>query len=239
MRNGILLTGGTGSRLLPATQTTNKHLLDVCGRMLIDYPIETLRRMGVENLTVIVGSSHSGQILDYLRDGAAHGLRVAYLYQSEPRGISHAFNLARREVSDDNQFVCLLGDNWFEQPIGPTVKPDRAQIILNAHPELKRFGVATLDGQNRIVRLEEKPRRLSTRHRQLAITGCYVFDHRYFDFFARTTPSARNEYELVDVIRQYHDAGALDHQTVSGRWIDAGTHASLAEVRKAISDGSA
>lgn len=239
MKNGIILAGGTGSRLFPLTHVVNKHLLGVNGQFIIDYPINTLKQMGVENLTVILGGNHFSQVVDHLRDGSRYGMKFNYVYQGEAKGIAQAINLCKRHVADDDQFVVILGDNIFENPIewSPTasLKNHKAQIVLDVdkqnHPDLKRFGVATIDNSWNIIELVEKPQVLKPNTTNFPITGCYLFDHQYFEFFQNLKPSARGEYEIVDIMQQYLDKGQLGktwHE--EGLWSDAGTHESLAFV---------
>ena len=229
IKNGIILAGGTGSRLFPLTHVVNKHLLGVNGQFIIDYPINTLKQMGVENITVILGGAHFSQVVGYLQDGSRYGLNFNYVYQGDPKGISHAISLCKRYVSDSDQFAVVLGDNIFEQPIAWNDK-DKAQIVLYRHPELNRFGVASLDKNNKIVKIEEKPKTLSSQYRNFAITGCYLFDNQYFDYFSQIVPSARGEYEITDIIHKYNTDNKLGWTTTSGLWSDAGTHQSISYV---------
>jgi len=234
MRNGIILAGGTGSRLLPLTQVVNKHLLGVNGKFVIDYPINTLKHLGCEDVTVILGGAHYSQIVGYLGDGSRYGLNFNYVYQAEPKGIAQGINLCKRFVYDDADFSVILGDNIFENPLrwnNPKWKTNpRAQIMLAEHHDLKRFGVATLDDQGEIIRLEEKPKELDSNHQQLAIAGCYLFTPQFFEFFEQLKPSARGEYEITDIIRLYQENHNLAYTKITGLWSDAGTHESIAYV---------
>lgn len=239
MKNGIILAGGTGSRLFPLTHVVNKHLLGVNGQFIIDYPINTLKQMGVENLTVILGGNHFSQVVDHLRDGARYGMNFNYVYQGEAKGIAQAINLCQRYVSDDEQFAVILGDNIFENKIewstAQISQGKTAQIVLDAdkenHPDLKRFGVATIGNNWEIIELVEKPLTLKPNTSNYPITGCYLFDQQYFEFFKNLKPSARGEYEIVDIMQQYlklDQLGKTWHE--GGLWSDAGTHESLAFV---------
>lgn len=228
IKNGIILAGGTGSRLYPLTHVVNKHLLGVNGQFIIDYPINTLKQMGVENITVILGGAHFSQVVGYLQDGNRYGLNFNYVYQGEPKGISHAISLCKRHVADADQFAVVLGDNIFENPINwNTSHP--AQIALHKHPELHRFGVASLQG-SKIVRIEEKPQKLHDQYSNYAITGCYLFDNQYFEYFKQISPSARGEFEITDIINKYNEDNKLGWTTVDGLWSDAGTHHSISYV---------
>lgn len=234
MRNGIILAGGTGSRLLPLTQVVNKHLLGVNGKFIIDYPINSLKNMGCQDVTVILGGAHYSQIVGYLGDGSRYGLNFNYVYQAEPKGIAHGINLCKRFVYDDSDFSVILGDNIFENPIqwnNPKWKTNpRGQILLSDHPDLKRFGVASLDAGGTICKIEEKPKELDPAYKNMAISGCYLFTPQYFEFFEHLKPSARGEYEITDIIRMYQDNHNLSYSTIDGLWSDAGTHESIAYV---------
>lgn len=228
IKNGIILAGGTGTRLFPLTHSINKHLLPVDGKFIIDYPINTLKQMGIENLTVVLGGSHFSQVVDHLKDGRDHNLNINYIYQGEAKGISQAINLCQRYVSDQDRFAVILGDNIFSDPIKLFEADESATIIVCKHPELNRFGVATFNNDE-LIAIEEKPKVLSDTYKQYAITGCYLFDQQYFDFFKTLTPSARDEYEICDIITQYWKQDKLDTTAYSGDlWSDAGMHESIA-----------
>lgn len=235
MRNGIILSGGTGSRLLPLTQVINKQLLGLNGKFIIDYPIETLKRLGCEDVTVVLGGSHYPQIIGYLGDGSRYGLNFNYVYQSEPKGIAQAINLCKRFVYDDADFTVILGDNVFENKLhwsNPNWRTHpRAQIMLSDHPiDIRRFGVASLDESGNIVKIEEKPKELDPQYRNLAISGCYLFTPRFFDYFQQIVPSSRGEYEITDIIKHYLQDDNLSYSTINGLWSDVGTHESIAFV---------
>ena len=223
-----MLAGGTGSRVAPFNTFVSKHLLGVNGKCIIDYPIKTLVAMGIENLTIVVGSSFSGQILDYVQDGSKFGLNVNYCYQHAPNGIAFAINLCKRFVADDDEFITILGDNIFSNDISWQNSPSKAQIVLVKHDELKRFGVMSLDAENKIVRIEEKPKTIDSNLNNYAISGCYKFDHKFFDYFQNLKPSARGEWEVTDIIKQYHADDKLATTFYDGLWVDAGTHESIA-----------
>lgn len=238
IKNAIMLAGGLGTRLFPYTIYCSKHLLGVAGKPLIDYPINALTQMGVENLTIVVGSSFSGQILDYIRSGDRFGLNINYVYQSKPEGIAQAINLCKRFVADDDQFVVILGDNWFNEPIYWNNHPDVAQLqLIYNHPELKRFGVAVFDKSkptSGIIKIEEKPQIIDPRYEYYAISGCYRFNQKYFDYFKNLTKSLREEYEIVDIIKQYHKDDKLSCVIYNGDWIDAGTHEAINYLNKKL-----
>lgn len=233
-KNGIILAGGTGSRLMPLTSIVNKHLLSVNRKFIIDYSIESLKNMGCQDVTVVLGGAHYSQIVGYLGDGSRYGLNLNYVYQGEPKGIAQAINLCKKFVYDDSDFSVILGDNIFENIIkwnNPKWKTSpKAQILLAHHPDLKRFGVASLDNNGNIIKVEEKPEIIDDGYKNLAISGCYLFTPQYFEFFDHITPSARGEYEITDIIKLYLENNNLSYSTVDGLWSDAGTHESVAYV---------
>jgi glucose-1-phosphate thymidylyltransferase len=234
MKNGIILAGGTGSRLMPLTQVVNKHLLGVDGKFIIDYPIESLKKMGCQDVTVILGGDHYPQVIGYLGDGSRYGLNFNYVYQAKPSGIAQAINLCKRFVYDDADFSVILGDNIFENNIqwsNPNWRKNtRAQILLAPHPDIKRFGVASILNQAEIVQIEEKPQTLDPDYDNFAISGCYLFTPQYFEYFKQLKPSARGEYEITDIIRLYLRDNKLSYSMIDGLWSDAGTHESIAYV---------
>lgn len=231
MKNGIILAGGTGSRLMPLTQVVNKHLLGVNGKFVLDYPIDTLKQMGVENLTVVLGGNHFSQVVDHLKDGSSVGMKINYVYQGEAKGIAQAVNLCRRYVADEEKFAVILGDNIFEAPIkwNNTAVYPGAQIILTRVDDPERFGVAFCNplGVHKII---EKPKVLDPKYAALAITGCYQFTQEYFSYFKDLIPSTRGEYEIVDIINRYHQEERLSYSIYTRFWSDAGTHSSIAFV---------
>lgn len=225
MKSGILLSGGSGTRLLPLTQVINKHLLGINGKFIIDYPIENLKQLGCQNITVILGGQHFAQIVSYLGDGSRQGVNLNYVYQSEPKGIAHAINLCERFVKG-NEFTVILGDNIFEEELSWNVNDSNAQIMLANHPDLSRFGVASIRN-GKIIKIEEKPQVLDASVANLAISGCYRFNDSFFDYFKSIKPSMRGEYEITDIILKYLQDDCLSYRYIKGLWSDAGTHESI------------
>jgi len=221
MKNGIILAGGTGSRLMPLTSVVNKHLLNLNGKFIIDYPINTLKQLGCQDVTVVLGGAHFSQVAGYLGDGSRYGLNLNYVYQAEPSGIAQAINLCKRHVDDDADFSVILGDNVFENPLrwnNPNWKTNpQAQIMLAHHPSLERFGVASLE-DGKIIKIEEKPKVIDHNYSNMAISGCYLFTPKFFEYFEQAKPSARGEYEITDIIRRYLEDDNLSYSTVNGLW---------------------
>ena len=223
-----------GSRLMPLTQVVNKHLLGVNSKFIIDYPIESLKNMGCQDVTVILGGDHYPQVIGYLGDGSRYGLNFNYVYQAIPSGIAQAINLCKRFVYDDSDFSVILGDNIFENTIhwsNPNWKTNpKAQILLANHFDLKRFGVVSLDHEGKITKIEEKPKELDPGYHNMAVSGCYLFTPEYFEYFKQLKPSARGEFEITDIIRLYLEHDNLSYTTIQGLWSDTGTHESIAFV---------
>jgi glucose-1-phosphate thymidylyltransferase len=225
IKSAIILTGGLGTRLAPLTDSFNKHMVPINNKFIIDYPLNTLKSMGINNLTVVLGGTHFGQIVSYIKDGEDLGMSVNYVYQNKPMGIAQAINLCRSFIHDD-QFVTILGDNIYENPICFIDSKKSSQIVLYDHPDLYRFGVASYEN-DKLISIIEKPRIIDDRYRNYAITGCYLFDQKYFEYFDRLRPSDRGEYEIVDIIKLYASAGDLERTFADGMWSDAGNHESV------------
>ena len=226
---GVLLAGGTGSRLHPLTLVTNKHLLPVHDRPMIFYPLETLRGMGITEVMVILGGRSIGDIVELLSDGKELGLDLTYRYQRGALGIAHAIGLARDFVGGDT-FCVLLGDNILRgQPLAPVAQafetgPYGAGTLLYRVPDPERFGVAELDERGEVVAFEEKPRHPKSDSIPI---GVYFLRPDAFDVIERLTPSGRGEFEITDVLNHYITGGGLFAPHYEGSWHDAGTIESL------------
>ena len=223
---GVILAGGTGSRLHPLTRITNKHLLPVYDKPMIFYPIETLVRAGIDDVMVVTGGNNAGDFLRLLRNGQDFGLsRIHYAYQDQASGIADALGLAAEFVGTD-RCVLVLGDNIVEDDIGPFVKNFLAQkagarILLKELPErehLVHLGVPVLEG-GRIVRIEEKPAQPKSPY---AVTGVYLYDTQVFEIVQTLSPSGRGELEITDVNNAYIDRGLMEFDVLKGFWGDAG-----------------
>jgi glucose-1-phosphate thymidylyltransferase len=224
INTGIILTGGTGSRLAPLNSLFNKHLVPVYNKFIVDYSITTLQNIGITNLTVVLGGAHFSQVVSHLKDGEHLGMNINYVYQNKPAGIAQAINMCKSFVN--GSFVTILGDNIFENPINFIDSDKGAQIVLHKHPELNRFGVASYDRDN-LIDIVEKPKVINAIYDNYAITGCYLFDMNFFKFFKKLELSARGEYEITDIIRMYATDKNLDRTFVEGMWSDTGTHESI------------
>ena len=226
---GIVLAGGTATRLYPLTIVTNKHLLPIYDRPMIYYPIETLAGMGIREVMVIVGGKSVGDVVELLADGSAFGIDLTYRYQPGALGIAHAIGLARDFVGDD-AFCCVLGDNILRGPALADVAaafesgPCGAGTLLYRVPDPERFGVAELDADGRVVGFEEKPDQPKS---DLIPIGVYFLRPDAFAVIDRLLPSGRGELEITDVLNHYVPEGGLYSPVYDGQWTDAGTVPSL------------
>lgn len=225
---GVILAGGTGSRLHPLTKVTNKHLLAVGRYPMIYHSVAKLAEAGLRDIMVVTGTHHMGSVVGTLGSGHSMGLDFTYRVQDAAGGIAQALGLTRRFV-DGDRVVVLLGDNIFEESIRPFVERFReqasgARIVLCEVPDPQRYGVGEVrDG--RLVGIEEKP---AVPKSHLAVTGIYMFDSSVFDIIDTLVPSQRGELEITDVNNAYLRAGQLQHEIMEGWWTDAGTFPSLA-----------
>ena len=225
---GVVLAGGTGSRLFPLTKITNKHLLPIFDRPMIYFPIQTLVDAGIRDILIVTGGRNSGDFLRLLANGKQFGLNhINYTYQEGEGGIADALALA--EHFADGQKICVvLGDNIIERDIREAADRFRQQpcgghILLKEVPDAERFGVAEVSG-DRIVGIEEKPARPKS---NLAVTGIYMYDPSVFDKIKTLVPSRRGELEITDVNNAYIREGTMTFSYLDGWWTDAGTFDSL------------
>jgi len=226
---GIVLAGGTATRLFPLTIVTNKHLLPIYDRPMIYYPIETLAGMGIREVMVIVGGKSVGDVVELLADGAHFGLDLTYRYQRGALGIAHAIGLARDFVGND-AFCCILGDNILRGPdLTETAREFEegrwgAGTLLYRVPDPERFGVAELDDDDNVIGFEEKPEKPKS---DLIPIGVYFLRPDAFDVIDHLAPSGRGEFEITDVLNHFIPDGRLFSRVYDGHWADAGTVPSL------------
>jgi glucose-1-phosphate thymidylyltransferase len=225
---GVILAGGLGTRLLPLTRITNKHLLPVFDRPMIFYPIQALINAGITDILLVTGGPHAGDFLRLLGNGRELGLkRLSYTYQEGEGGIAAALALAE-DFAEGDRLCVILGDNVIEGSIATAVErfqrqESGARIILKEVPDAERFGVAEVrDG--RVVGIEEKPAHPKSRY---AVTGIYLYDGRVFEVIRTLRPSGRGELEITDVNNWYLARGELHCEVLDGWWTDAGTFESL------------
>jgi glucose-1-phosphate thymidylyltransferase len=237
---GVILAGGTGSRLFPLTKITNKHLLPVYTEPMIFYPIRALINAGITEILIVTGGRNSGDFLRLLSNGKEFGLRhLNYTYQEGEGGIADALKLAEYFAGGEKMCV-ILGDNIIEGSIVQAAErferqPGGAHILLKEVPFPQRFGVPVFDG-DRIVRIQEKPERPAS---PFAVTGIYFYDSTVFERIKRLNPSRRGELEITDVNNSYLNDGTLTHSVLDGWWTDAGTFESLRSATNLVAETGA
>jgi glucose-1-phosphate thymidylyltransferase len=221
---GIILAGGTGSRLYPLTKVTNKHLLPVYDKPMIYYPLQTLISAGITEIMIVSGRGHAGHFLELLGSGIEFGVSLTYEIQEKAGGIAEALGMARNWADDENIAV-ILGDNIFQDDIKQDVASfgNGAKIFLKEVPDARRFGVAELNG-DRVISIEEKP---SHPKSSFAVTGLYLYDPEVFSVIENLKPSGRGELEITDVNNAYLQKGCMHFSVLQGYWSDAGTFDSL------------
>ncbi len=224
---GVILAGGSGTRLHPLTRITNKHLLPIYDRPMISYAIEALVMAGINEMMLVTGGTHAGEFLRLLGSGHEHGIeRLSYGYQDRPGGIAEALGLAEKFCSDDSVLV-MLADNIVETSFRTTVQRfaeqvSGARIVLSKESDpqhLRNLGVPEFDADGRIVRIVEKPENPPSNY---AVTGIYCYDPDVFRAIGTLEPSGRGELEITDVNNWYVNQGAIGYDVLEGFWGDAG-----------------
>jgi glucose-1-phosphate thymidylyltransferase len=224
---GIILAGGTGSRLMPLTKVTNKHLLPVGQKPMIFYPIEKLTAIGIEEILIVTGVEHMGDVVSLLGSGRNFGCRFTYKVQDQAGGIAQALALAEN-FAKERLMAVILGDNIFHANLKSyadkfIAQQAGARILLKQVQYPQRFGVADLSG-GRIIGIEEKPEQPKSDY---AVTGIYFYDGAVFDIIRTLQPSGRGELEITHVNQAYIAKGQLAYDIIDGWWTDAGTFESL------------
>lgn len=220
---GVILAGGTGSRLNPLTKVTNKHLLPVYNKPMIYYPLECMAKAGVEEVLLVTGGNNAGDFIRLLGNGREFGLKqLNYTYQDGAGGIAQALGLAEH-FAEGESILLILGDNILEYSIKEACKKFRhqgqgAKILLSQVENPKAYGVAEMDG-DRVVRIVEKPKEPKS---NWAVIGLYFYDKHVFDIVKTLKPSGRGELEITDVNNAYIDRGEMTADKVHGFWADAG-----------------
>lgn len=215
---GIILCGGTGSRLQPLTNVLNKHLLPLGKTPMILHPLSIFIKNEIRDVCILVGGNNIGDFIEFLGDGSSMGLSIYYRYQSKPFGIAHAINCCRSFVKDDD-FTVVLGDNIFipAPDLGKYYKGAKIYTVKCRHPEM--FGVLQLK-RNKIIDIKEKPKKYIGNN---VILGLYQFNSEFFEYYKRLKPSRRGEYEITDILKCYLKDEWLYKNNYSGFWSDAGT----------------
>ncbi|PEY36311.1 spore coat protein [Bacillus cereus] len=224
---GIILAGGTGSRLYPITKVTNKHLLPVGRYPMIYHSVYKLRECGITDIILITGKEHMGDVVSFLGSGAEFGVSFTYRVQEKAGGIAEALGLCETFVGNGKMIV-ILGDNVFSDSLKSYVENykkqgEGARILLKEVDDPQRFGVPYIQ-DDKIVCIEEKPAFPKSNY---AVIGIYMYDSSVFSMISQLKPSDRGELEITDINNEYLARGVLNYDTLQGWWTDAGTHPSL------------
>ncbi len=229
---GIILAGGSGTRLMPLTKITSKQLLPVYDKPMIFYPLETLIQGGVKDILVIIAPQYAGHFLNLLGSGQEWGVKISYEIQDEPKGIAQSFLIADTFIGDDD-VALILGDNIYEDDFSSSIRSFEkgAQIFCKKVSDVQRFGVVEFDENGQVLSIEEKP---DAPKSDYAHTGLYIYDNSVIEKARHLKPSARGELEITEISDQYRKEGTLKANIVEGCWFDCGTHDSLLEASNHI-----
>lgn len=235
---GIILAGGYGTRLLPCTKVTNKHLLPVYDKPMILYPLETLIAAGIKDIMIVSGTGHAGHFLELLGSGRDLGIRLSYGVQEKAGGIAEALGLCE-DFADNDKLAVVLGDNIFtdhvqiKKAVDDFINQEKgAKILIKEVPDPKRFGVAELDG-DRVIGIVEKPENPKS---NFAVTGFYCYDSEVWNIIKTLKPSGRGELEITDVNNHYLETSILTYEMYKDEWTDAGTFESLLRASNIIAN---
>lgn len=222
---GIILSGGSGTRLRPLTKITSKQLLPIYNRPMIYYPLNTLIKAGIKEILIIVSPERAGDYLNLLGSGKEFGVKFTYEIQDKPEGLAQAFIIGQNFI-DQEDVAMILGDNIFEDDFSEDLKNFKggAKVFAKEVPDPERFGVVKFGTDMKAERIVEKPQEFLSNY---AVTGLYVYDKRVVEIAKNMKPSARGELEITDVNNWYLEKGELEVAMVNGEWLDAGTFDSL------------
>lgn len=224
---GIILAGGSGTRLRPLTKVTSKQLLPIYNKPMIFYPLETLITAGIKDILIIVAPERAGDFLNLLGSGKEFGCKFTYEIQDKPEGLSQAFIIGKNFVGNDS--VCLiLGDNLFEDNFSEAISTFQsgARIFAKEVEDPERYGVVEFDGNNKALSIVEKPTEPKSK---FAVTGFYIYDNTVIQKVQNLKPSPRGELEITDLNMVYLQEGTLDVSFVKGKWMDTGTFEAMYE----------
>jgi len=224
---GIILAGGSGTRLRPLTQVTSKQLLPIYDQPMIHYPLETLRKAGITDILFIVAPDHAGDFLKYLGSGKEFGCHFSYEIQDKPEGLAQAF-LIGEDFLDDANVTLILGDNLFEDDFSQAIQSFEkgGRIFAREVSDPERFGVVEFDDNNKAISIEEKPTNPRSNY---SVTGLYIYDNTVIEKVKNLGFSERGELEITDLNNLYLQEGNLDVAFVKGAWFDTGTFESMHE----------
>jgi len=224
---GIILAGGSGTRLRPLTKVTSKQLLPIYDKPMIFYPLNTLLKAGIKDILVIIAPDYAGDFLKLLGSGKEFGCRFTYEIQDKPEGLAQAFVIGEKFIGDDN-VTMVLGDNLYEDDFSEPIMSFKTggRVFAKEVSDPQRFGVVAFDENNKAVSIVEKPTQPES---NFAVTGLYIYDNSVVQKAKDLKPSPRGELEITDLNNVYLQEGTLDVAFVKGRWFDTGTFESLYE----------
>lgn len=222
---GIILSGGSGTRLRPLTKITSKQLLPIYNKPMIYYPLNTLIKAGIKEILIIVSPERAGDYLNLLGSGKEFGVKFTYEIQDKPEGLAQAFIIGQNFI-DQEDVAMILGDNIFEDDFSQEIKNFKggAKIFAKKVSDPERFGVVSFDANRKAEKIVEKPKEFLSNY---AVTGLYVYDNKVVSIAQNIKPSERGELEITDVNNVYLEKGELEVAMVEGEWLDAGTFDSL------------
>jgi glucose-1-phosphate thymidylyltransferase len=232
---GVILAGGTGSRLFPLTKVTNKHLLPVGHEPMIYHPIKKLTEAGLKEILIVTGTEHMGAVVSLLGSGKEFGCRFTYKVQDEAGGIAQALGLAQN-FAGESPITVILGDNIFQDNLLESIQSysgTGAQILIKEVHDPQRYGVAEVQ-ENEVISIEEKPQKPKS---NWAVTGVYIYDSKVFDVIKTLKPSGRGELEITDVNNFYIKNQNMKSVVMNGWWTDAGTLESLETANRLVKNG--
>jgi len=234
---GVILAGGLGTRLYPLTRATNKHLLPVYDRCMVQYAIDNLLKAGIDHILVVTGGPHAGDFIRVLGNGKHLGIKhLEYGYQEGEGGIADALGIAE-DFAESGPIMVVLGDNFTDSDLGPAVRGFKggAHLFLKQVPDPREYGVAVFDegDPSRVVAIEEKPKEPKSGY---AVTGFYIYDETVFNFIRQCEPSARGELEITSVNNFYIESGRVKWSELEGLWLDCGSFDSLFEANRVVAE---
>ena len=226
---GIILAGGSATRLRPCTKITSKQLLPVYNRPMIYYPLNTLIKAGIKDILIIIAPEYAGHFLNLLGSGKEFNVNFTYEIQEEPKGLADAFIIGEQFIGNDN-VTMILGDNIFEDDLNEDIKSflSGGRVFAKKVKDPERFGVVEFDNNKKAISIEEKPKLPKSDY---AVTGIYIYDNKVVEIAKNIKPSARGEIEITDINNYYLKNNKLDVRLINGEWLDAGTFDSYLEAQ--------
>jgi glucose-1-phosphate thymidylyltransferase len=223
---GIILAGGSGTRLRPITKYLNKHLFPVYDKPMILFPIETMKKAGIRDIIIVVDRYRSEKLVEFLGSGDDFGVSLTYKIQEKPGGIAQAISICERNITESEALILMLGDNIVFDDLSPDINAFKGscKIFIKQVEDPERFGVPVFSDKKEIINIIEKPKIPPS---EFAVTGVYLFDYSVFQIIKQCQPSDRGELEITDVLNFYAREGSITYRILNKIWIDAGTFDSL------------